>query len=91
MLANYSKTLTLLEQYDRNKLKAGRGKPSKFILSYENCLDIIIQVRKELALKKQAGQLFGNEINQKFESLVKNLYQTFSGKQFYKYLIHDKI
>jgi len=89
LLADYSKTLTLLEQYDKDKLKKGRGKLSKFILSYQNSLEIILQVKKELVVKKEAGQLFGNETNQKFESVVKNLYQTFEGKQLYK-SIEDK-
>jgi death-on-curing family protein len=89
LLADYSKTLTLLEQYDRDKLKKGRGKPSKFVLSYPDCLDIIVQVRKELVAKKEAGELFGSEMNQKFESVIKNLYQTFGDKQLYK-SIEDK-
>jgi len=89
LLSDYSKTLTLLEQYDKNELKTSKGKPSKFILSYQECLGVIIQIKKELVAKKEAGQLFGNEMDKKFESVIKNLYQTFSGKQLYK-SIEDK-
>ena len=53
-------------------------------MSYKGCLDIIIQIKRELVVKKEAGQLFGNEMDKKFESVVKNLYQTFDGKQLYK-------
>ncbi|MCK5466071.1 virulence RhuM family protein [Candidatus Parcubacteria bacterium] len=84
LLAEYSKTLTVLEQYDKNILKKPKGKRSKIILKYEDCLDIITEIKKELIVKKEAGNLFGNEIANKFESIVKNLYQTFDGKELYK-------
>jgi len=84
LLADYSRTLTLLEQYDHHKLRESRGKPSKFILSYQDCLDIIIRIKEELFIRKEAGQLFGNEMDQKLESVVKNLYQTFGGRQLYR-------
>ncbi len=84
LLADYSKTLTLLEQYDKNELKRNKGKLSKFVLSYENCLEIISKVKEEIMVRKEAGQLFGNEMDKKFEGIVKNLYQTFDGKQLYR-------
>ena len=39
LLAGYSKTLTLLEQYDKNKLRKGGAKKAKFILEYNDCLN----------------------------------------------------
>lgn len=83
LLADYSKTLTLLEQYDKNKLKQFKGKKSKFILQYKDCLRIIHQLKKELVIKKQASGLFGNEVEHKFEGVVKNIYQTFDRKELY--------
>lgn len=83
LLADYSKTLTLLGQYDKNQLKEARGKKSAFVLSYENCKNIIDEIKKELMGKKEAGDIFGNEIEHKFESIAKNLYQTFGGKELY--------
>ncbi|MBU2545183.1 type II toxin-antitoxin system death-on-curing family toxin [Patescibacteria group bacterium] len=84
LLADYSKTLTLLERYDKNNLKRGKGTKSKFILEYEVCLDIISELKGNLAAKKEASDLFGNENNNKLESVVKNLYQTFAKKELYK-------
>src|SRR3972149_12047254 len=37
LLADYSKTLSLLEQYDKRKLKEAKGKKTKFVLKYEDC------------------------------------------------------
>jgi prophage maintenance system killer protein len=83
LLADYSKTLSLLDQYDKNSLKEIKGEESGFVVGYELCLDIIAEIKKELALKNEVGDIFGIEVNHKFESLVKNLYQTFGGKELY--------
>jgi len=83
LLNSYSKALSLLEEYDKNKLKIFKGKKSKFVLKYEDCLDIISEIRKESSDKKEYGSLFGNEVGHKFESAVKNIYQTFNKKQLY--------
>lgn len=89
LLADYSRTLTLLEQYDRRKIKGRKGEKSKFILGYEFCLDIIKQLKKELILRKEAGHIFGSEMDHRFEGVIKSLYQTFGGKQLYR-TIEDK-
>lgn len=89
LLADYSKTLSLLEQYDKNKLKAEKGAKAGFVLEYENCLGIIAELKKNLMAKKEAADIFGYEVGNKFESAVKNLYQTFGAKELYK-SIEDK-
>lgn len=84
LLGDYSKSLSILEQYDTNKLEIIKGKKPEFILTYTHCLEIIIKVKTELLLRKEAGELFGQDIDRKFESIVKNLYQTFAGKELYE-------
>ena len=84
LLSSYAKTLTLLEQYDRNKLKAIKGDKPKFRLEYDDCKSIIKEVKKELVKKKEAGDVFGRETSSKLESVIKNLYQTFERKELYK-------
>ena len=84
LLSDYSKTLTLLEKYDKDNLKKTRGEKSRFKLEYNDCRVIIQRLRKELMIKKEAGDIFGNEANKGFESVVKNLYQTFDGRELYK-------
>ena len=89
LLSSYAKTLTLLEEYDNGKLKTAKGRRSKFVLQYEDCQRIVKEIKKELIAKKEAGSLFGNETSRGFEGIVKNLYQTFGGKELYK-TIEDK-
>ncbi len=83
ILANYSRTFTLLEQYDKSRLKKFGGEKAKFILKYEDCGNIINQLKKDLISRREAGDIFGFERNGAFEGIVKNLYQTFSGKELY--------
>ncbi len=83
LLANYSKTLSLLEQYDTGKLAKPKGAKAWFILEYEDCISIIKNIKTELVGRKEAGDLFGSERGGAFEGIVKNLCQTFGGKELY--------
>ncbi len=84
LLSSYAKTLTLLEEYDKGKLKTIKGEKAKFVLQYEECQRVIKEIKKELIAKKEVSNLFGNEIDKEFEGIIKNLYQSFSGKELYK-------
>ncbi|MFH1838545.1 MAG: Fic family protein [Candidatus Kuenenbacteria bacterium] len=50
---------------------------------------IIAKLKKELVIKKEAGDLFGQEREKKFEGIIKGLYQTFGKKELYP-TIEDK-
>jgi prophage maintenance system killer protein/prophage antirepressor-like protein len=84
LLADYSKTLSVLEKYDKGNLQKPKGKKVDFVLKYKNCFVIIRELKKELTIKKEASELFGAEKQSAFESVVKNLYQTFGKKELYK-------
>jgi prophage maintenance system killer protein len=89
LLADYSKTLSLLNQYDNGKIAAGGGKKVKFVLSYEACAKIIVELKKELMAKKEASDLFAQERGGSFIGIVRGLYQTFAQKELYP-AIEDK-
>ncbi len=89
LLADYSKTFSLLEQYDKGKLKAKRGASGKFILKYSDCIKIISKIKKELVDKKEANNLFGQKRGKSLEGIIKGLYQTFDKKELYQ-SIEDK-
>ena len=86
LLADYSKTLSILERYDKNKFKKLKGKKDSFVLEYRNCFEIIAELKNNLIARKEASDIFGMERNSAFKSIVKNLYQTFDGKELYKSL-----
>jgi len=89
LLSDYAKTLTILEQYDKGQLKESKGGKTKFVLKYDDCLKIIAELKKELIVKKEASDLFGNERDGSFEGIIKGLYQSFGGKELYP-SIEDK-
>ncbi|MBI3583461.1 MAG: virulence protein RhuM/Fic/DOC family protein [Nitrospinae bacterium] len=89
LLADYSKTLYLLEQYDRGRLQSQKGKKTAFILQYNDCIKIIAELKKELIARKEAGALFGAERDGSFTGVIKGLYQPFDKKELYP-TIEDK-
>jgi len=83
LLSNYSKTLTLLEQYDKKKLEVVKETKDKFVLKYEKAKQIVEKIKKELIDKKEASDLFGQETDDKFKAILGNIYQTFDRKEVY--------
>lgn len=61
----YSKSLTILEQYDEKKLVLQKTKKPKYKISYTECKDIIAGLKEELGKKKEASGLFGQEIDKR--------------------------
>jgi len=83
LLANYSKTLTLLEEYDKEKLSMIKKTKDKFVLKYENAIKVIQELKKELIVKGEASDLFGQENDKKFQAILGSIYQTFDKKELY--------
>jgi death-on-curing family protein len=83
LLANYSKTLTLLEEYDKEKLSMIKKTKDKFVLKYENAIKVIQEIKKELIAKGEASDLFGQENDKKFQAILGSIYQTFDKKELY--------
>jgi len=83
LLSSYAKTLSLLEEYDKRKIKVIKGKKTKFILNYQECQRIIMEIKKELIAQRKASELFGQEVGGGFEGVIKGIYQTFGRKELY--------
>ena len=84
LLADYSKTLTLLEQYDKEKITLSKKGKVEFVLDYKLASDVIREIKKELLNKKEASDLFGTESQQgRLEGILGNIRQTFDKKELY--------
>ncbi len=83
LLSSYAKTLTLLSEYDNGKISEAKGVKTKFVLDYKNLLEIIEKIKTKLVVKKEAGDLFGQERQGMLQAVTRNLYQTFGGKELY--------
>jgi death-on-curing family protein len=86
LLADYAKTLTLLDKYDKNKLTLSKKSKAGFVLNYNTGLNIVAEIKKILTAKKEANQIFGQETENKFKAIIGNLYQTFNKKELYQSL-----
>jgi prophage maintenance system killer protein len=83
LLSNYSKTLTLLNKYDKNKLETQRGGKGKFILNYDDTRQVISAIKKDLIARKEASEFFGQEYDEKFKGIIGSIHQSFGGKELY--------
>lgn len=83
LLADYSKTLTLLEGYDKKDISLQVSCAGRFILTYEEAVKVIAAIKKDLLAKKQGSQLFGQEPDDKLKSIIGNIYQSLDGKGVY--------
>jgi len=83
LLSSYSKTLTLLNGYDKNNLFFQKKGKVKFVLNYEEAIKVISAIKKDLIIKKEASQLFGQEYEGKLKAILGAICQTCGGKELY--------
>ena len=83
LLSDYSKTLTLLEQYDKEKVPLVKRGKGKFVLDYSLASKVIEKIKEDLVAKKEASELFGQDNSEKLKGIIGNIYQTFDKKELY--------
>lgn len=80
IVAEYTRALDILDDYDHDRLVAPRGTKRKIsVLSYEEAAEIIVAMKK----KFHDSALVGLEKDNSFKSSVGAIYQTFDGKDLY--------
>jgi len=89
LLQNYTKTLSLLESYDKDSIDDFDGCQSDYVLSYEEVKEVLSSLKSNLMDKNEATELFANEKAGELKGIVDNLYQTFGGVELYP-SIEDK-
>ena len=78
VINNYSSALNLLDEYDHKNVTRPNGTISGNKISYNDCLDIIRQLKFN-----NDSDLFALERNKGLESIINNIYQSFSGEDLY--------
>lgn len=79
VIGEYSKALTLLDDYDHNSVEKIKGRKDSRKITYEECKNII----DKLSFNEDSS-LFALERNKGLESIIQNIYQTFGGKDVYE-------
>jgi len=82
LLNNYTKTLSLLENYDKASIDDFSGATSEYQISYDEVKEVLKQLKSNLITKNEATELFANEKADEFKGIIDNLYQTFGGLSF---------
>lgn len=84
LISEYTKSLTILKQYDDGKIKIAKTKKPIYILTYNYCKNLIIEAKAELKRNNEASDLFGCETDNKLDSIIGAVYQTFGSKELYR-------
>ncbi len=83
LLQNYTKTLSLLESYDKDSIDDFEGHKSDYVLTYKETKEVLAQLKNNLMDKKEATELFAHEKAGELQGIINNLYQTFGGTELY--------
>ena len=79
VIGGYSKALDLLDNYDHKTLKKIKGNTDDRMIKYQDCIEVIEKLRFN-----QESTLFALERDKGLESIIGNIYQSFSGQEIYK-------
>lgn len=78
VIEKYSEALELLDSYDHQNMERPRGNEATYVLTYEECRDVIEHMRFG-----NESELFGREKDDSFKGSIGNIYQCFGGQEIY--------
>lgn len=81
VIEKYSSALDLLDAYDHQNMTRPEGNRATYVLSYEECMDVIQSMRFG-----DESDLFGKEKDDSFKGSIGNIYQSFEEREIYESL-----
>jgi len=78
VIERYSTALDLLDAYDHQNMSRPKGNAATYVLTYEECMEIIASMRFG-----DESDIFGKEKDGSFEGSIGNIYQSFAGQDLY--------
>lgn len=78
VIERYNTALDLLDAYDHQNMTRPKGNKSTYILTYEECMEVIASMRFG-----DESDLFGKEKDGSFKGSIGNIYQSFAGQDVY--------
>jgi len=81
VIERYNNALDLLDAYDHQTMKRPKGNETSYVLTYEECVDVIQSMRFG-----DESDLFGREKDDSFKGSIGNIYQSFGGSDVYESL-----
>jgi death-on-curing family protein len=84
ILRNYTKSFILLNQYDSDSVEFNSIENNvTYEIKYEEAIQAIKELKKQLIEKKEAADLFGKQKDQSFSGILKSVTQTFGSEYLY--------
>ena len=81
LIRYYKKSWSLLQKFDDGSLGLCKSEVGEnFILGYSEALMAVDELKRELMKKGEASDIFGVQKADEFEGIIKNIYQTFGGR-----------
>ena len=81
VIEKYNTALEMLDSYDHQNMTRPKGTDAVYVLTYEECRDVIAQMRFG-----DESELFGKEKDDSFKGSIGNIYQSFAGQDIYSSL-----
>lgn len=78
VIERYSTALDLLDAYDHQNMKRPDGNAATYVLTYEECMEVISSMRFG-----DESEIFGKEKDGSFKGSIGNIYQSFGGQDVY--------
>lgn len=78
VINDYDTALTLLDDYDHQRMSRPQGHETTYILTYDECRRLIETMRFNIGFG-----LFGHEKDDSFRGSIGDIYQTFAGEDVY--------
>ena len=78
VINNYANALNLLDDYDHRNITKPSGNSNDNIITYEECMSLVNKLKFN-----NNSNIFALERNQGLKSIIKDIYQTFSGVDLY--------
>lgn len=78
IMQSYARALDLLDDYDHQSISKPEGKHEAYVLSYEECCDVIAGMRFG-----NESSLFGVEKDDSFHASIGDIYAGFAGQEAY--------
>lgn len=84
IINNYTQSFVLLNQFDSNNLLEEKLDANiTYEIEYNDAVEAITELKKQLISKKEASALFGNEKDESFTGILNSIVQTFDGQYLY--------
>ena len=85
IISGYTQSFILLNQFDSNQLPTNKlNENISYEIQYDEAIAAISELKRQLILKKEASNLFGNQKDDSFAGILGNVVQSFGGEYLYK-------